>query len=228
MKLLVVEQEMNEAQYLKKGLVQEGCAVDLAGDGIDGQHLALVHDYDAIVLDATLPGIDGFAVLKAVRKAKQTPVLMLSAQDRVEDRVRGLRDGADDFMVKPVSFVELVARLQALQRRARGHEGAQLSVADLQVNLIARKAWRGGTRIDLTAKEFALLTALAWRQGEILSKTAIAELVWDMNFDSKTNVVEVAVKRLRTKIDTSFSPKLLHTIRGMGYVMEQRELEAAA
>jgi two-component system copper resistance phosphate regulon response regulator CusR len=181
-----------------------------------------------IVLDAMLPGIDGFSVLRALRVVKQTPVIMLTARDRIEDRVRGLQDGADDYLVKPFSFLELLARLQALARRGRSQEPSQLRIANLQVDLIARKAWRGGTRIDLTAKEFALLAVLARRQGEILSKTAIAELVWDMNFDSNTNVVEVAIKRLRAKIDGSFAPRLLHTVRGMGYVMEWRDEEAAA
>jgi two-component system copper resistance phosphate regulon response regulator CusR len=155
-------------------------------------------------------------------------VIMLTARDRIEDRVRGLQDGADDYLIKPFSFLELVARLQALQRRGRSQEPMQLRIADLQIDLIARKAWRAGSRIELTAKEFALLAVLARRQGEILSKTAIAELVWDMNFDSNTNVVEVAIKRLRAKIDASFTPKLLHTIRGMGYVMELRADDVAA
>jgi two-component system copper resistance phosphate regulon response regulator CusR len=225
MKLLVIEDDLKAADYLKKGLGEEGCTVDVTHDGVDGLHLALVHDYEAIVLNAMLPQVDGFAVLQDLRKVKDTPVIMLSACDRVEDRVRGLRGGADDYLLKPFSFVELLARLHALQRRGRGQQRAHLSVGDLQVDLIARKAWRGATRLHLTAKEFALLTALARRQGEILSKTAIAELVWDMNFDSNTNVVEVAVKRLRTKLDASFSPKLLHTIRGMGYVIERREPE---
>lgn len=228
MKLLIVEDEPKTAEYLHKGLTEQGCAVDMAHNGIDGQHLALVHDYDVIVLDAMLPGIDGFEVLRAVRQAKQTPVIMLTARDRIEDRVRGLQAGADDYLVKPFSFLELLARLQALRRRGRTQEPAQLRIANLQIDLIARKAWRGTTRIDLTAKEFALLAVLARRQGEILSKTAIAELVWDMNFDSNTNIVEVAIKRLRGKIDTGFTPKLLHTIRGMGYVMELRAEEAAS
>jgi len=228
MRLLIVEDEPKTAEYLQKGLAEEGCAVDVADNGIDGQHLALVHDYDVIVLDAMLPGIDGFAVLHALRQVKQTPVIMLTARDRIEDRVRGLQGGADDYLIKPFSFLELVARLQALQRRGRSQEPAQLKIADLQIDLIARKASRGGARIDLTAKEFALLAVLARRQGEILSKTAIAELVWDMNFDSNTNVVEVAIKRLRAKIDAAYAPKLLHTIRGMGYVMEVRAEEEAA
>jgi len=223
MKLLIVEDEPKTAEYLHKGLVEQGCAVDIARNGVDGQHLALVHDYDVIVLDAMLPGVDGFTLLRTLRAVKQTPVIMLTARDSIEDRVRGLQDGADDYLVKPFSFLELLARLQALQRRGRAQEPTQIKIANLQIDLIARKAWRGNERIDLSAKEFALLAVLARRQGEILSKTAIAELVWDMNFDSNTNVVEVAIKRLRAKIDNGFSPKLLHTIRGMGYVMEARE-----
>jgi two-component system, OmpR family, copper resistance phosphate regulon response regulator CusR len=228
MKLLIVEDEPKTAEYLEKGLTEQGCTVDVAHNGIDGQHLALVHNYDVIVLDAMLPGIDGFEVLRALRLVKQTPVIMLTARDRIEDRVRGLHDGADDYLVKPFSFLELLARIQALQRRGRSTEPTQLRIANLQIDLVARKAFRGNTRIDLTAKEFALLAVLARRQGEILSKTAIAEMVWDMNFDSNTNVVEVAIKRLRGKIDTPFAPKLLHTIRGMGYVMELRPEEVAS
>jgi two-component system copper resistance phosphate regulon response regulator CusR len=225
MKLLIVEDESKTAEYLRKGLAEQGCAVDVADNGIDGQHLALVHDYDVIVLDAMLPGMDGFALLRSLRRTKQTPVIMLTARDSIEDRVRGLHEGADDYLVKPFSFLELLARLQALQRRGRQQEATQIRIANLHVDLIARKATRSGQRIDLTAKEFALLAVLARHQGEILSKTAIAELVWDMNFDSNTNVVEVAIKRLRAKIDSGFSPRLLHTIRGMGYVMEPREGE---
>ena len=223
MKILIVEDEPKTADYLQKGLGEQGSLVDLAYNGIDGQHLALTHDYDVIVLDVMLPGLDGFSILRTLRTLKQTPVIMLTARDQVEDRIKGLHDGADDYLVKPFSFLELLARLQALTRRGRVQEPALLRVADLHIDLMARKAWRDNVRINLTAKEFALLAVLARRQGEILSKTAIAELVWDMNFDSNTNVVEVAIKRLRAKIDTPFSPKLLHTIRGMGYVLEPRE-----
>lgn len=227
MKILIVEDELKTADYLRKGLGEQGCAVDVAHNGIDGQHLALEHDYDVIVLDAMLPGMDGFAVLRALRSVRQTPVIMLTARDGVEDRIRGLHDGADDYLVKPFSFLELLARLQALTRRGRAQEPVQLRIGDLQIDLISRKAWRAGTRLDLTAKEFALLAVLARRQGEILSKTAIAELVWDMNFDSNVNVVEVAIKRLRGKVDAPFDRKLLHTIRGMGYVLELRDDEPA-
>jgi two-component system copper resistance phosphate regulon response regulator CusR len=228
MKLLIVDDEVKTTDYLKKGLTEQGCVVDLAHDGIEGRHLALERDYDVIVLDVMLPALDGFAVLRELRAARQTPVIMLTARDSIEDRVKGLQDGADDYLVKPFSFLELLARIQALARRGRVQEPMQLRIANLQVDLLARKAWRGGVRIDLTGKEFSLLAVLARRHGEILSKTAIAELVWDMNFDSNTNVVEVAIKRLRAKIDAGFSPKLLHTIRGMGYVMEVRGGEEAA
>lgn len=223
MKLLIVDDELKTTDYLKKGLTEQGCAVDLAHDGIEGRHLALEHDYDVIVLDVMLPKLDGFSVLRELRTLRQTPVIMLTARDRVEDRVKGLQEGADDYLVKPFSFLELLARIQALARRGRVQEPMQIRIANLQIDLLARKAWRGPTRIDLTGKEFALLAVLARRQGEILSKTAIAELVWDMNFDSSTNVVEVAIKRLRAKIDAGFAPRLLHTIRGMGYVMEVRD-----
>jgi len=222
MKVLIVEDEIKTAEYLRQGLSEQGYSVDLALDGIDGQHLALHHDYDVIVLDAMLPGLDGFALLRSLRETKNTPVLMLTARDGTQDRVKGLQEGADDYLVKPFSFNELVARMEAITRRGRIQETTLLRVADLQVDLISRRVARAGQRIDLTAKEFALLALLARRQGQILSKTVIAELVWDMNFDSNTNVVEVAIKRLRAKIDLPFDSSLLHTIRGMGYVMEER------
>ena len=222
MKVLIVEDERKTADYLHQGLTEQGCTVELAHDGIDGQHLALHHDFDVIVLDVMLPGLDGFEVLRSLRAVKQTPVIMLTARDGIDDRVRGLQGGADDYLVKPFSFMELLARLQALTRRGHAREPTLLRAGDLRVDLIRRRVERAGQRIDLTAKEFALLALLARRQGEILSKTAIAEAVWDMNFDSSTNVVEVAVKRLRAKIDAPFAQPLLHTIRGMGYVLEER------
>lgn len=232
MKILVVEDELKMAGYLARGLTEQGYTVDHACDGIDGQHLALEFDYDVIVLDVMLPGQDGFAVLRSLRAVKDTPVIMLTARDRIEDRVHGLREGADDYLVKPFSFLELVARLQALARRGRTQERlsdySQLRVGDLQIDMLSRKVTRGAARIDLTAKEFALLSVLARRRGEVLSKTAIAELVWDMNFDSNTNVVEVAIKRLRAKIDGPYANNLLHTMRGMGYVLEDRGAGSAA
>jgi two-component system copper resistance phosphate regulon response regulator CusR len=222
MKILIVEDEPKTVDYLHRGLTEHGCAVDIARDGIDGRHMAIQNDYDVVVLDVMLPGLDGFGVLRALRAVKQTPVIMLTARDSIEDRVRGLGEGADDYLIKPFSFLELLARLQALTRRSRTQDQMQLTVGDLKIDLISRRASRAGQRIDLTAKEFALLVALAKREGEILSKTAIAELVWDMNFDSNTNVVEVAIKRLRAKVDAPFGARLLHTIRGMGYVLELR------
>jgi two-component system copper resistance phosphate regulon response regulator CusR len=229
MRLLVVEDELKLAEYLRQGLSENGYVVDVAHNGIDGRHLALSGDYDLILLDVMLPGMDGFGVLEAIRKNKPVPVLILTARDQVEDRVRGLRDGADDYLVKPFAFSELLARILALLRRGAGNtsvEATVLAVADLQLDLVKRKALRAGERLNLTAKEFNLLTLLLRRQGQILSRTTLAEQVWDMNFDSDTNVVEVAVRRLRAKLDDPFPVKLLHTVRGMGYVLETRDLIA--
>ena len=227
MRLLVVEDEIKLAAYLRKGLTEEGFVVDVAHDGVDGLHLAMECDYDLLVLDAMLPGIDGLGVLAALRQSKQTPVLMLTARIRVEDRVKGLQSGADDYLVKPFAFSELVARIQVLLRRARPRRetdgAAVLGLADLELDLLRRKATRAGRRLDLTAKEFNLLALLLRRQGEVLSRTEIAEQVWDMNFDSATNVIDVAVRRLRGKLDVPFERTLLHTVRGMGYVLEARD-----
>jgi len=223
MKILVVEDESKTVAYLQRGLSEQGYSVEVATNGIDGQHLALTGDYDVIVLDILLPGRDGLSVLQALRREKNTPVIMLTARGEVDDRIHGLRSGADDYLVKPFSFLELLARLQALGRRGRPQDNSQLHIADLHIDLLARRATRGTRRLDLTAKEFSLLAALARHSGQVLSKTVIAELVWDVNFDSNTNVVEVAVKRLRAKLDELGEEKLLHTIRGMGYVLELRE-----
>ena len=224
MRLLVVEDEPRLAAYLKKGLSENGHVVDVAHDGIDGRHLALEGRYDLLVLDVMLPGVDGFGVLQALRReGKDTPVLMLTARDKVEDRVRGLQGGADDYLIKPFSFSELLARGQALLRRGtRTQESTTLALGELELDLLRRRAQRAGERLDLTAKEFTLLTLLLQRHGQVLSRTLLAELVWDMNFDSDTNVVEVAVRRLRSKLDDPYPSKLLHTVRGMGYVLEQR------
>ena len=223
MKLLVVEDELRLAAYLRKGLAEEGYVVEVAHDGIDGLHLAMEGRHDLIVLDCMLPGIDGISLLAALRETRQTPVLMLTARMRVEDRVRGLKAGADDYLVKPFAFSELVARIEVLLRRARPPESsAVLELADLEVDLLRRRAARGGTRLDLTAREFALLALLLRRQGEVLSRTEIAEQVWDVNFDYGTNVIDVAVRRLRGKLDAPFERPLLHTVRGMGYVLEER------
>ena len=227
MRLLVIEDEVKLAEYLRKGLTEEGYVVDTAHNGVDGLHLAMEGHYDLLVLDGMLPGIDGLGLLAALRQSKQTPVLMLTARMRVEDRVKGLQGGADDYLVKPFAFSELLARIQVLLRRARPvreAEGATvLGLADLQMDLLRRKATRAGRRLDLTAKEFTLLALLLRRQGEVLSRTEIAEQVWDINFDSATNVIDVAVRRLRGKLDAPFERTLLHTVRGMGYVLEERE-----
>jgi len=226
MKLLVVEDEVKAAAYLRKGLTEEGYTVEVAYTGVDGLHMASVGEYDLVILDWMLPGIDGFAVLAALRHTRSTPVLMLTARGQIEDRVRGLQGGADDYLVKPFAFSELVARIQVLLRRNRVDRGTPetvLRVADLEVDIVRRKAVRAGQRLDLTPKEFNLLALLLRRHGEVLSRTEIAEQVWDMNFDSETNVVEVAVRRLRVKIDQPFERHLLHTVRGMGYVLEARD-----
>ncbi|MBL8268297.1 heavy metal response regulator transcription factor [Steroidobacter sp.] len=225
MRILIVEDEAKTADYLCSGLTEEGFVVDLARNGVDGLHLALEEEYDAIVLDVMLPQLDGWAVLSTLRARRQTPVIMLTASARIDDRVRGLSDGADDYLIKPFSFLELLARLRAILRRGRPQEATHLQVGDLHIDLIKRRVVRGKTRIDLTAQEFSLLTILVRRQGEIVSKAAIASQVWDINFDTNTNVVEVAIKRLRAKIDAPFSTCLLHNVRGMGYVIEDRSAE---
>lgn len=226
MRLLVIEDEVKLAQYLHKGLSESGHVVDVAPDGIEGRRLATGGEYDVVLLDLMLPGVDGFGVLAAMRSGnKRTPVLMLTARDKVEDRVRGLERGADDYLVKPFAFSELLARIGALGRRGDAvavQPATELRLADLEVDLIGRKAQRAQQRLELTAKEFSLLALFLRRRGQILSRTTLAEQVWDMNFDSDTNVVEVAVRRLRAKLDDPFPAKLLHTVRGMGYVLEER------
>jgi two-component system copper resistance phosphate regulon response regulator CusR len=221
MKILIVEDEQKTGDYLKQGLSEAGFVADLARDGVDGLHLALTDDYDLVVLDVMLPRLDGWQVLREIRhKGKHMPVLFLTARDQVEDRVKGLEFGADDYLVKPFAFSELLARVRALLRRGRSNEPELLQVADLELDLLRRRVTRAGKRIDLTAKEFALLELLLRRQGEVLPRSLIASQVWDMNFDSDTNVIEVAVRRLRAKIDDDFEPKLIRTVRGMGYVLE--------
>ncbi|HNC52201.1 MAG TPA: heavy metal response regulator transcription factor [Accumulibacter sp.] len=222
MKILVVEDETKTGDYLRQGLTEAGFVVDLARDGLDGLHLALTEAYDLAVLDVTLPGIDGWRVLQGVRKAgKDMPVLFLTARDSVDDRVKGLDLGADDYLVKPFAFAELLARVRTLLRRgSKAREEEVLSVADLELDLRRRRVTRGGKKIDLTSKEFSLLELLLRRRGEVLPRSLIASQVWDMNFDSDTNVIEVAVRRLRSKVDDGFEPKLIRTARGMGYVIE--------
>ena len=223
MRILVVEDEPKTGDYLSKGLGENGFVVDLVRNGIDGERLALEGDYDLILLDVMLPGVDGWHILRALRERKQTPALFLTARDKVEDRVKGLELGADDYLVKPFAFSELLARVRTLLRRGQPQSFDHAKIADLEVDLLGRKAWRAGKRIELTAKEFALLSVLLRRRGEVLSRTVLAEQVWDLNFDRDTNVVDVAVKRLRSKVDDPFEHKLIHTIRGMGYVLEERD-----
>ena len=222
MRILVVEDEPKTGDYLRKGLTESGFVVDLARDGVDGMHLAITGEYDLIVLDVMLPVINGWQVLQGLRKTRQTPVLFLSAQDDIDDRIKGLNLGADDYLVKPFAFAELLARIRTLLRRGPLREDDLLRIADLEIDVLKRRVLRGGERIDLTNKEFGLLHLLAKRQGEVLSRSLIASQVWDMNFDSDTNVVDVAIRRLRAKIDDPFAIKLVHTMRGMGYVMEAR------
>ncbi len=226
MKILIVEDEAKTGDYLKQGLTEAGLNVDLARDGWDGLEMARATPYDLLILDVMLPGLNGWQLLESLRRTGlATPVMFLTARDQVEDRVKGLELGADDYLVKPFAFAELLARVRTLLRRARGGlEPTMLKVADLELDLLRRRASRAGKKIDLTAKEFALLELLLSRQGEILPRSLIASQVWDMNFDSDTNVIDVAVRRLRAKIDEEFEPRLIHTVRGMGYVLEENEL----
>ena len=223
MKLLLVEDEKKSADYLKLGFTQNGFIVDDVDNGVDALFLANEHDYDLIVLDIMLPKLDGWEVLARLRKTdKHTPVLLLTARDEIDDRVRGLNLGADDYLVKPFAFSELLARVHALIRRGKQQQVEMLTVADLQVDLMQHKVSRAGVRIDLTPKEYALLTLFIRRQGQALSRTVIAEKVWDMNFDSDTNLVDVAVKRLRDKLGDTSKNRLIHTVRGVGYIFEVR------
>ncbi|MCL4492224.1 MAG: heavy metal response regulator transcription factor [Nitrospirae bacterium] len=223
MRILIIEDEQKTAAYLQKGLTESGFIADIAHEGGEGLFLATTREYDLVILDVMLPGQDGWSVITRIRQNKiQTPVIFLTARDAVHDRVKGLELGADDYLVKPFSFSELLARMRAILRRGPNRQPEMLGIADLEINLLKHKAIRGGQLLDLTPKEFALLSLMTQRAGEVLSRTLIAEQVWDMNFDSDTNVVDVAIRRLRRKADDPFERKLIHTVRGVGYVLEER------
>nr|WP_129952420.1 heavy metal response regulator transcription factor [Rahnella sp. RFA10(1/100)] len=222
MRILVIEDDVSTGDYLKKGLTEAGYSVDLARNGADGLFLALEDGYDAVILDVMLPGLDGWQVMEVLRKKSDVPVLFLTARDEVHDRIHGLELGADDYLIKPFSFTELVLRIRTLLRRPATREPDIYSVADLNLDVLRRRVTRQDQAIALTNKEFMLLQLLMRREGEVLSRTMIASQVWDMNFDSDTNVVDVAIKRLRGKVDRTFEVKLIHTVRGIGYVCEVR------
>ncbi|NCO60166.1 MAG: DNA-binding response regulator [Deltaproteobacteria bacterium CG_4_8_14_3_um_filter_51_11] len=221
MRILLVEDDRKIASFVAKGLREEGFAVDHAPDGTDGLHFALTGPYDAAVIDLMLPGMDGLSLIEEMRRrGKDTPVLILSAKRSVDDRVKGLQVGGDDYLTKPFYFSELLARIRGLIRRAsKSIESSRLSAGDLSLDIMTRKVIRGGVDIELQPREFALLEYLMRNGGRVVSKTMILERIWDYSFDPQTNVVDVLVCRLRNKIDRGFDPKLIHTIRGVGYVL---------
>ena len=222
-KALIVEDERKTAAFLAKGLRENGFVADVAEDGETALLLVRQSEYDIIILDVMLPGADGWSVMKDLRRRNDvTPVLFLTARDAVADRVHGLEMGADDYLVKPFAFSDLLARMRSLLRRGAGRRPHSLSVADLEFDIPSHRATRDGRQLDLTPKEFLLLSLMARRAGEVLSRTLIAEQVWDINFEPAANVVEVHIRRLRTKVDDPFETKLIHTIRGIGYVLERR------
>lgn len=223
MKILVVEDEPKLASFVKKGLEEQSCQVDVAYDGQMGRNMALGNAYDVIVLDVNLPKLNGFDVVQAIRQEKnQTPVLMLTAMGSVDDKLTGFESGADDYLVKPFEFRELMARLRALTKRSteNGIQANVLKVADLELDLNEKVARRGNRRIELTAKEFGLLEYLMRNRGRVVSRIDIAEKVWDIHFDTGTNVIDVYVNFLRKKIDKDFPQKLIHTVIGMGYMLK--------
>lgn len=223
MKILIIEDEPKAAEYLRQGLSESSYSVEVTHNGTDGLHAAANGDHDLVILDIMLPGIDGFAVLSALRTSKQVPVLMLTARGHTDEKVRGFGLGADDYLVKPFQFPELLARVRALLKRGQtAVADVMLRAADLEIDPVRHRVTRAGQRIDLSAKEFSLLTLLVQRTGDVLSRTQIASLVWDIHFDSDTNVIEVAIRRLRAKVDDAFEEKLIHTVRGVGYVLERR------
>jgi heavy metal response regulator len=222
MRLLFVEDDIKIAEYILKGLKEAGFAVDHAADGEDGLHLALNESYDAAIIDIMLPKLDGLSLIEKMRERKMhTPVIILSAKRSVDDRVKGLQAGGDDYLTKPFSFSELLARVQALIRRAsRIAEPTSIAVGDLSIDLLTRDVVRGHVKIDLQPREFSLLEYLMRNAEKVISKTMILEHVWDYNFDPQTNVVDVLVSRLRSKVDRDFDEKIIHTVRGVGYVLK--------
>jgi two-component system, OmpR family, copper resistance phosphate regulon response regulator CusR len=221
MRILIVEDEEKSAAFLSKGLGESGFVADVVRTGEEGVQAALTMDYDLIILDAMLPGKDGWTVLTELRqRGRSMPVLFLTARGEVPDRVKGLELGADDYLVKPYAFTELLARVRALLRRRSERQPDVIQVADLRIDLLGTRAQRGNTRLDLSPKEFALLSLLARRCGEVVPRAVIAEQVWEMHFEGDSNVVDVAVRRLRRKVDDPFPVKLIHTVRGMGYVLD--------
>jgi heavy metal response regulator len=222
MRILVIEDEKKVATFIKKGLVEEHYAVDTAFDGEEGLYLSEINEYDLIVLDLMIPKIDGFGVLKKIRERKNTvPVLVLTAKDSVDDTVRGLDAGCDDYLTKPFAFAELLARIRALLRRDKKEKESVLRIADLSLSIVTHKVMRQGKEIELTSKEYALLEYFMRNPEKVLTRTMISEHVWDYHFDSNTNVIDVYVNYLRKKIDKDFDPKLIHTIRGIGYMMKK-------
>lgn len=223
MRILVIEDEDKTASYLSTGLTEQGFVVTIATNGKDGLSLAKEQHYDLILLDVMLPKLDGWAVMEEIRRAhKETRVLFLTARDAIEDRVKGLELGADDYLVKPFAFSELLARIRTLLRRSTNKNSSEINITDLHINLIHHKAHRSGQALDLTPKEFMLLTLLAQHRGEVLSRMLLSERVWNINFDTDTNIIDVAIRRLRQKVDDPFPIKLIHTVRGIGYILEQR------
>jgi two-component system copper resistance phosphate regulon response regulator CusR len=223
MRILIIEDEEKTANYLRKGLTENTFAVDVSDNGVEGLRLAESNDYSVIILDVMLPGMNGWEVLRALRvKGKTTPVLFLTAKDAVPDRVKGLELGADDYLVKPFAYSELLARIHTLMRRGPVLRPNVLRVADLELDFQALRASRAGKRLDLTPKEFALLALLMQRGGEVLTRTRIAERIWNVDFESDANVVDVHMRRLRIKVDEPFEKKLIQTVRGVGYVLEER------
>jgi heavy metal response regulator len=222
MRILVIEDEVKIAQFIKRGLKEEGYAVDIAGDGEEGHFMLSSNEYDAIILDLMLPKIDGLTLCRTLRKdGNQTPIIMLTAKDTVKDKVKGLDSGADDYLPKPFAFEELLARVRVVLRKKDSRVQTQLKVEDLSLDLLTHKVTRGDREIELTVKEYALLEYLMRNAGNIVTRTMISEHVWDINFDTFTNVIDVYINYLRNKVDSGFENKMIHTVRGKGYLLKK-------